>query len=215
MKTFEILFDVFYLGTIWFFLLKIGNQKKQDTLYLAFLWLAFGDTFHVGLRVVAHLLGDINYVFMNIKLIGFGGMMTAYTVTITYYFFMKSLSKSDQWHIKLYHALILIRLLIISLPMNHWLSEATYGFTIIRNIPLIIIGIIIIYEFLKQNKFYKKFGIYIFFSYLFYLPVIFGVKFVPMLGMLMIPKTMMYLLMFKLYYTHSKLTNSQPLHNVS
>jgi len=212
MKFIEIIFNISYLVIIFSFLLKMKNQKPFDALqkiyFTAFLFLAFGDTFHVGFRSISHLLGDINYIFMffgtETKLIGIGAFLTAITVTITYLYFAKAIVHEEpkfKMALTSISVLTVIRLIIVLLPANNWQASVTYSFGIIRNIPLMLIGVIIIYYMFKMKKpFYNKFAKLVIWSYLFYLPVIFFVKFVPMIGMLMMPKTVVYLFMLNLIY---------------
>jgi len=197
----------------------MSKRKPFDTIkkyyFLSFLLLAFGDTFHVGLRSISHLLGDINYTVnmfgLDAKLIGIGAFFTAITVTITYWYFVKVLveeKKEFKFALTSVTALSIIRMVLIFLPQNNWHSSATYAFGIIRNIPLILIGIIVVYYMFKmKTPYYKKFAVLIILSYLFYLPVIFLVKFIPMIGMLMMPKTVVYLFMLShVYKEHYKMS---------
>lgn len=206
MAIFEVLFNITYLIIIWRYLFKMYRCERTITsqfYFLAFLNLAIGDTFHVGLRSVAHLLGDINMTIQNIKLIGIGALATAITVTLTYWFFMKSVHHDhpNKRSLRAMAIVVGIRLFLIVLPQNQWFSSATYEWTLIRNIPLIIIGIILIVAMFKiKDDFYKKFAWLIILSYGFYVPVILWVKFIPMMGMLMIPKTIVYLLMLRHVY---------------
>lgn len=208
MKIFEILFNVSYLLIIWFAVFKLykGSHTKINKFYFyAFLLLAIGDTFHVGLRTISHLLGDINYAVSGIRLIGVGAFLTAITVTLTYLFFTLALNESykSKGVLKWISLLSVIRLVIVLLPQNQWFTTSPYMWSLLRNIPLILIGYLIIMAMYKtSNPFYKKFANLILWSYIFYLPVILFVKIIPMLGMLMMPKTVVYLLMLKLVYDH-------------
>jgi len=214
---FEVIFNISYLVIIWTYVTKMMSFQLKDTIsrYLmwAFFLLAVGDSLHVGLRVVAHALGDIDYIWSignnAILLTGVGAMATAFTVTITYLLLTKAwhhtYGKNKQVLYGVY-ILSLIRLILLVLPQNHWFSKASYLWGLFRNLPLTLVGLILIVVFYNQEEFYfKKFSWYIALSYAFYLPVILFVRFVPELGMLMIPKTVMYLFMIQLVYkTHFK-----------
>lgn len=72
----------------------------------------------------------------------------------------------------------------------------TWG--IIRNIPFVILGVIICCLFMqkrKENDAFDLMWLYILLSFAFYIPVAVGAGLVPMLGMLMLPKTVCYILM--------------------
>ena len=82
-------------------------------------------------------------------------------------------------------------------PQNGWLensSDMKWG--IIRNIPFIMLGAIIcLLYYQKRNNIalFRSFWLYILLSFLFYIPVAVFAGLVPMLGMLMLPKTVCYI----------------------
>jgi hypothetical protein len=93
-------------------------------------------------------------------------------------------------------------------PQNEWGNVVPpYEWSLARNIPLTIQGVdvgILLYKDEKENSnsFSIKLSILIFISYGFYLPVILLVKWFPLIGMLMIPKTLAYMAMAVLSYNH-------------
>ena len=204
----EIIFDIAYLITVWTFVyLMFRNQnkvKEQDnTVAKLFRWmfflLALGDTGHVGFRVVAYASGPLEN---SPILVGLGSLATAYTVTIFYMVLVEVWRQRFQKQRNvLYYGLMgigVFRLFFMALPGNHWgqvLPPQPMG--IYRNIPLMLLGIAIMILILldaksTQDKTFLWIGFCIFLSYLFYTPVILFVNLVPMLGMLMIPKTLAY-----------------------
>ena len=86
-------------------------------------------------------------------------------------------------------------------PQNEWSNVVPpQEWSLIRNLPLTIIGVgLAVLIFLANRKekerFYNLLAILILSSYIFYLPVVLYIQKVPMLGMLMIPKTIAYVLM--------------------
>ena len=72
--------------------------------------------------------------------------------------------------------------------------EGESEFLIDRNIPFVIMGIImIILHFIRRNdKSYRFMWLAILLSFAFYLPVVLWADVSPMIGMLMLPKTCMY-----------------------
>ena len=212
----EITFDLAYLVTVW--ILTILMYKNWDKLSpenktvgklftLAFFLLALGDTGHVGFRVPAHLLGGLE---ANQNLVGIGGLATAITVTLFY------MVVAEIWRVIfdkkrgfLWWCLMLfgvIRLIVMVFPQNEWFTHsASYGWSLARNIPLMLQGLVVAIAILvcgmkNKDKFSVIVSIMIFLSYAFYIPVILFVRQIPMLGMLMIPKTLAYVAIAAIAY---------------
>ena len=95
--------------------------------------------------------------------------------------------------------LALIRIILCLFPQNGWLqnsSDLTWG--IIRNIPFVFLGAVICWLYWKNkggNRALRLDWLYILLSFLFYIPVATCAGIVPALGMLMLPKTVCYILM--------------------
>ncbi len=214
---FEIGFNVFYLVVIWTLVALMSrrmgsvcaeNRAQANLFRWAFFLLALGDTGHVGFRVAAYLLGGLE---QNSLLVGLGALATAVTVTIFYvlmlYIWKARFNGKFGWFEYFLLASAAARLVVIAFPQNEWGSLVPPAFWgVFRNIFLMVLGVGVLYLILRDalktnDSTYKWVGICIFFSYLFYMPVIFWVREVPMLGMLMIPKTIMYLaIAFLAYY---------------
>ena len=90
------------------------------------------------------------------------------------------------------------RIVLCLFPQNAWTSSASpLSWGIYRNIPFTIMGLIIIYLFYKSSreqndKLFKNMWLTIVISFGFYLPVVLFADLVPIIGMLMIPKTLAY-----------------------
>ena len=84
------------------------------------------------------------------------------------------------------------------MPQNEWLSaEAPLSWGIYRNIPFALMGLLIIVLFYKSAKesndqSFRWMWMTIVLSFAFYIPVVLWADVVPMIGMLMIPKTCAY-----------------------
>ncbi len=204
----EIIFDLLYLATIWTFvalmLRKRDNlleeNKKIGGLFIwMFFLLALGDTGHVGFRVLAYALGGLE---ANPVLVGLGALATAVTVT---FFYMLA---AEVWRLRFNRkkdwiwwglmAVGVIRLLIMIPAQNQWTNVVPpFNWSMARNIPLMIqgigIAILMMSDAIRHNDMMvKRISAMIFVSYAFYMPVIFFVRKIPMLGMLMMPKTLAY-----------------------
>jgi hypothetical protein len=137
--------------------------------------------------------------------VGLGALSTAITITFLYMLILEAWRLTfDKPRDALYYFLILmgfVRLCLFLFPQNEWGNVVPpYTWSIARNIPLMIqglaVGILLALEGNKhQNPLAKKLAVCIFLSYAFYIPVIFLVQTFPMIGMLMIPKTIAYMAM--------------------
>lgn len=206
----EIVFNIAYLITIYVLILKmhrkvkILDSKNKDvakTLLWAFALLAIGDTGHVGFRVVAYILGGL---LSNASLVGYGKLASAITVTFFYMLMIKAwklrFNKTYNGFAYVLFGSGLIRLIIMLFPANQWGSiSAPFEWVIYRNLPLMVLGFGVTYLFIsssvkEKDTIFKWMGIMIIFSYAFYIPVILFAHLVPTIGILMIPKTVAYLI---------------------
>jgi len=211
----EIGFNISYLIVVWslvgvmirrFDRVSQNNQEAARLVIWAFGLLALGDTGHVGFRVVAYALGDIetriDFAGLSLGLVGLGALSTAITVTFFYvlmlFLWQVCFNKKLGWFGVVLLAAGVIRLLLMTFPMNKWdLAIPPQPWSTWRNIPLMVQGLGVAYLILRdsarrENKPFQWIGVMILVSYACYLPVVLWVQQQPMLGMLMIPKTMAY-----------------------
>jgi len=214
----EIGFNVFYLIFIWTLVIRMYLSKSYDPyrdrgagrlFRLGFLLLAIGDTGHVGFRVWAYLLGSLDATVriagLEIPLVGAGALSTAVLVTFLYLLMAEAERRRFNQPFNLLYLILFLsgiaRFVIMALPGNDWGSSVPPAeMSLYRNIPLTVLGlglaiIMLIHARKKRDKFFTYLSILIFISFAFYAPVILFVQKVPMIGMLMIPKTIAYLLM--------------------
>jgi hypothetical protein len=205
----EIIFNISYLVIIWSLVITmITKFKRVDYRRIStakcFLWayflLALGDTGHVGFRAYAYIAGGIE---KHSELVGIGTLTTAVTVTIFYvlmiFVWKNRYNKNIGLVCFVLIAAAIARLAILFMPQNDWSSIVPpFTWSLYRNIPLMIQGIgaafLILYEAVKhKDNSFKWIGIMILVSYACYIPVILLVQNMPLIGMLMIPKTIAYL----------------------
>ena len=92
-----------------------------------------------------------------------------------------------------------VRIVLCCLPQNAWASEnppLLWG--ILRNIPFVIMGVMCVILWAisaKEDKPLRFLWLYVLLSFAFYIPVVLFAQSVPIIGMLMLPKTVMYILM--------------------
>jgi hypothetical protein len=94
----------------------------------------------------------------------------------------------------------IVRLVLFPFAGNQWGNTVPpFDWSLYRNIPLMVQGIGLAVLMLRdaqrtQDRTFYLISLMIFMSYAFYLPVILFVQRMPMIGMLMIPKTCAYIL---------------------
>ena len=202
MKYGESAFDILYLlfAIVSGIVMLIRARDKTGRLTgLAALVLGAGDAFHLVPRVMNYFISaDL------IAALGVGKLITSVTMTffyvILYYVWAGRYGqKKDKNLSGTIWSLAMIRVALCLFPQNEWLTNGsgmTWG--IIRNIPFVILGAVICFLFFgKRNELpvFKRIWIYILLSFAFYLPVAVAAGIVPILGMLMLPKTVCYILM--------------------
>ncbi len=193
MKKFEAYFDLLYLSSA--LILGILLLLKEESFYwgLMTLVLAIGDSTHLLPRVYQIITKK-----RVLSLIGYGKMITSITMTLFYLIL---------WHIglKLFsvntsslfiYTLCAIRIILCILPNNKWANEKpSYAWGIYRNIPFVIQGLLVIVLFFEHRRAIEGLGnmfTAISLSFLFYLPVVLWSNKKPIIGMLMLPKTICY-----------------------
>lgn len=210
----ETVFDVLYLG----FAITAGLTmfiKGKDPLVkkagLMAALLGAGDSFHLIPRSYALWTTGLE---PNAAALGIGKLITSITMTIFYlilYYVWR-----DRYQIKGRKSLTVamwtlsaLRIALCMLPQNQWLTyRQPLFFGVLRNIPFAIMGVIIIVIFAQEAKkaddaVFRFMPLAVGLSFGFYLPVVLFSGILPIIGMLMIPKTMAYvwivLMGWKLY----------------
>jgi len=209
----ETIFDIGYLLTalvIGIYLLIKSNNKLGRLMGIATLVLGCGDAFHLVPRILNNF---VNSDFTSA--LGIGKLVTSVTMTIFYilviYIFQNKFETKNKKIEYSIWTLAIIRIILCMLPQNRWITNGgSVAMGIIRNIPFVIIGLIVIILFFQKRKeddVFKNIWIYVLLSFLFYIPVVVGASSVPILGMLMLPKTVCYILMIVAFYKESKNNN--------
>lgn len=200
----ETVFDAFYLV----FVISIGicmvKGSKNNRQFQLFGWMAIllgaGDSFHLVPRALALCTTGLeNYTAP----LGLGKWITSVTMTIFYvllYYVWR-----ERYQIKGKNSLTIatyvfagIRIALCMMPQNEWLNaNAPLSWGIYRNIPFAILGLLMIVLFYKSAKenndtSFQWMWLTIVLSFGFYIPVVLWADVIPMIGMLMIPKTCAY-----------------------
>lgn len=198
-KMMEAIFCVFYMIIVPILGIRIiiKNKKNKEMLWYGIMCLVLisGDAFHLVPRVLAAINPAKDY---HISM-GIGTLITSITMTIFYlilYFIYRMRYEYKNAAITISMIVLTIARIVLCLfPQNDWTGEAPVIWGIYRNIPFVIIGLIMIILFFKkrEDKKFKWIWLAICLSFLFYLPVVLWADLNPMIGMLMLPKTCMYI----------------------
>jgi hypothetical protein len=200
----ETIFDVLYLSTVitmgLIMISKAGTNKQYKLFGLMAVLLGFGDAFHLIPRSYALLTTGLE---ANAVPLGIGKFITSITMTIFYIILyhiwqMRYNTKGSGKLTLSIYLLAATRIILCLFPQNEWLSNyAPVSWGIYRNIPFAIMGIIIIILFFSQtksnkDKSFKFMWFAIVLSFGFYVPVVLWADTIPIIGVLMIPKTLAY-----------------------
>lgn len=201
---FETLFDIVYLVTVvtlGIYMLRNSKGQKHYRLYgVMAVTLGCGDAFHLIPRAIALCTTGLeNYT----AALGIGKLITSITMTVFYvllYYVWRS-RYSVTGHSGITAAVwtfALLRIALCLFPQNAWTSpDAPLSWGIYRNIPFTALGVLIVVLFYrsareKQDRPFRFLWLTVVLSFACYIPVVLFADTVPVLGMLMIPKTCAY-----------------------
>lgn len=201
--TIEIIFDITYLiSVITMGIIMIVKSEKRSEIKLFGIMaviLGVGDAFHLVPRVYALSTDGLENHY---ALLGFGKFVTSITMTIfyviLYHIAQKRYDLKNRGITYLIYFLAIFRVLLCLCPKDEWLSaNPPLAWGIYRNIPFLILGIVIIVLFFREagkrkDQAMKWMWLAITLSFAFYIPVVIWAESVPPVGALMIPKTIAY-----------------------
>ncbi len=200
----ETLFDVVYLIlviTIGLRMMIKGHEGKQFFLFgMMAVILGTGDAFHLLPRAYALCTTGLeNFT----AALGIGKLVTSITMTVFYvlFYYVWRIRYNVRNRFGLSAGILLLaafRIVLCLFPQNKWTSaDAPLSWGIYRNIPFALLGALIIILFYKKanetnDRAFRFMWLAIVLSFGFYIPVVLFADAVPMIGMLMIPKTCAY-----------------------
>ncbi len=200
----ETLFDLVYLITVITVGIRMIRSSKRGSQFRLFGWMAVvlgaGDSFHLVPRALALCTTGLeNYVAP----LGLGKWITSVTMTVfyvlLYYVWRKRYQVKGQKSVTLaVYLLSAARVVLCMMPQNRWLeAQSPLSWGIYRNIPFALLGLLIIVLFYRSAKekndtAFRWMWLTIVLSFGFYIPVVLWADTIPMIGMLMIPKTCAY-----------------------
>lgn len=200
----ETLFDAAYLIAVITIGILMIRGSKGERQFRLFGWMAVvlgaGDSFHLVPRAIALCTTGLeNYTIS----LGLGKWITSVTMTVfyvlLYYVWRQRYQIKGQggWTAAVY-GLAGVRIVLCMLPQNQWLSaESPLSWGIYRNIPFALLGLLVIVLFYgsvkeRGDKAFRWMWLTIVLSFGFYIPVVLWADAIPLIGMLMIPKTCAY-----------------------
>ena len=200
----ETLFDAVYLTLVITLGVKMIRGCQGVAQFRLFgimaVVLGAGDSFHLVPRAFALCTTGLeNYT----AALGLGKWITSVTMTVFYvllYYVWR-----QRYRVKgmggltaLVYLLAGLRVLMCMMPQNQWLSaDAPLSWGIYRNIPFALLGLVVILLFYRSarqhgDKAFRCMWLTIVLSFGFYIPVVLWADAIPLVGMLMIPKTCAY-----------------------
>lgn len=200
----ETLFDAVYLISVIsmgiIMIVKSKGNKEYCLFGIMAVVLGAGDSFHLVPRAVALCTTGLENFTVSL---GMGKFITSITMTIfyiiLYYVWRIRYNIEGKKNITIaVYVLSLLRIILCLFPQNKWLSaSAPLSWGIYRNIPFALLGLLIIVLFYKsaketQDREFCHMWLTIVLSFGFYIPVVLWAEVIPMIGMLMIPKTCAY-----------------------
>lgn len=203
----ESIFDICYLvfaivsGIL---LLKKSKGRKYVRIFgIMTLLLGCGDALHLVPRVLNYWT-DGDYT----AALGIGKLVTS--ITMTLFYILIEYARRDRYKIAGEKGVLasvwilgIIRIALCCFPQNGWTSaEPSLLWGILRNIPFALLGILTVVLWLrsaKNDKPLKLIWLAVTLSFLFYIPVVLFAQTMPMIGMLMLPKTCMYVWMIVMF----------------
>ena len=208
----ESIFDICYLTFAiisGLMLLKNSGGRKEIRLYGSMtLLLGCGDAFHLVPRVLNYWISGDFTVSLDI-----GKLITSVTMTIFY--LLLAYARRERYQIKgekplliTVWALSVCRIALCAFPQNGWTSAApSLLWGILRNIPFAVLGIVTVILWLrsaKKDKIFRLMWLAVTLSFLFYIPVVLFSQALPLIGMMMLPKTCMYIWMIAMFLKANK-----------
>jgi hypothetical protein len=201
---FETLFDVVYLTTVITLgirMIRRGGSVKQYLLFgIMAVTLGCGDAFHLVPRALALCTTGLE---SYTAALGIGKLITSITMTafyvLLYYVWRSRYQVTGKKEVTAAVWILSgIRVLLCMMPQNAWTSaDAPLSWGIYRNIPFALLGLLIVVLFYRSAKekgdsSFRYMWLTIVLSFGFYIPVVLFADAVPLVGMLMIPKTCAY-----------------------
>lgn len=207
----EAIFNILYLGGVtiiaYHIFLLANNRISQLLAVMMAMILVIGDGFHLVPRIIVILTKEEERWR---KALGIGKLITSISMTIFYLiltYIGVLLFKPENPFLWLFvsYILVSIRIVLCLMPQNKWTDRySPLNWAIARNIPFFIQGMIVSLLFFSYRDLISQLHLLwlaIILSFIFYLPVVLWANKNPKIGMLMLPKTCVYLWILTMFLT--------------
>ncbi len=224
MDVFTTAFNLTYLAIIWAMAALMGwrylhhppaqRRTARWPLY-AVLALGMGDAFHLIARAHRALTGvesiACTWGGREVSWVGIGSFATSLTLAFFYLFVLlyrqEKMDLPWTWVEKAIVGLLVVRVVLLFFPQNNWGGMAP-AWRIYRNIPFTLAGLSLAYLFLRAaptvpnpaGKWLAGVGWAVVVSFACYLGTVLLVERYPMTGILMLPKTIAYVVVVVYFY---------------
>ena len=209
---FDVLYLIFAITGGITLLIKAKGRTVITLFGLMTLLLGAGDSFHLIPRVLNYWT-DADYT----AALGIGKLITSITMTVFYLLFEYARRKrygitGQKFALIIMWLLSAVRIALCCFSQNGWTSaEPSLLWGIIRNIPFAVLGVMTVilwFRSASKDKCLKWSTIAVTLSFLFYLPVVLWSQTIPIIGMLMLPKTCMYIWLIVMFLKAGKQSNN-------
>lgn len=200
----EPIFDVAYLILVITTGILMVRRSHGNRQFQLFGWMAIvlgsGDAFHLVPRILALCTTGMEHYTVPL---GLGKWVTSITMTIfyvmLYHVWRQRYQVSGQMGLTAtVYGLATLRIVLCMMPQNQWVSvDAPLSWGIYRNIPFALLGLLVIVLFYHSTRkhhdmAFRWMWLTIVLSFAFYIPVVLWSDTIPIVGILMIPKTCAY-----------------------
>ena len=201
-STFDLLYLIFAVA-VGLFILSKRKDAAGRLMGSAVLILGLGDAFHLVPRVLNYF-ADADFTAW----LGVGKLVTSVTMTVFYLLLYRLWlrvyeERENRTLSVVVYALTAVRVLLCLFPQNRWLeNESSTLWGIVRNVPFVALGCVIVWLYFRkkaENRTLSPVWLLVTLSFLFYIPVAVAAGIVPLLGMLMLPKTVCYMFLIRVF----------------
>lgn len=220
-KLVEIPSDIAYLLIVLTLGVQMIRRSRSNRQALWFgamtILLGAGDAFHLVPRVYGLCTTGLDSLAAPL---GFGKLVTSITMTIFYVLLyqiwrMRYHVTGQKGLSTVVYILAAVRIALCLCPQNQWLSSTPpLSWGIYRNVPFALLGLVIIVLFYQaarthHDHIFRWMWLAILLSFGFYIPVVLWADTIPLMGMLMLPKTCAYVWAVSMGYRAYALSQSQ------